>query len=318
MFDMSELRNASAELAQRGEYHNSEEWMDYGTEQEVRMGIPAINLPFDFEHTDETWHDKYGITSVPLLVRSASGRLYDDKRLKGLFVDGKYKRIVSRKYVVVPNEEVDALIREIAEQQHLKIGKTHDSHYGDAMYWEVLDDKYEYVDPADELNAGCIVRNSLGAGVALGADCFTFRLVCSNGAIARGQDLGSVALRHIGTHEQMIDRFASSVSDVITESHSLVKAYKKATQIRMNLLIAEEFVKYVPERALPPTIEVTRKHGKIADVSLNRRDTLWETFNDITKAAWHHRKSGWMTKSGVLQRAHWVLLHATGDATASA
>lgn len=307
---MSELRNASPELANRGDFYDSE--LEYGDVHEVRMGIPAVNLPFDFKRTDMTWSDKYGITSVPLLVRSASGKLYDDKRLKGLFVDGKYKRIVSRKYVVFPNQEVDELIREIADEQHLTIGKTHDSHYGDAMYWEVLDGTSEYIEKGDEMNFGCVARNSLGAGVALGAECFTFRLVCSNGAIARGQDLGSVALRHMGTHEQMLEKFTSSISDVIEESHTLVQAYRKATQIRMSLLIAEEFAKYIPERALPDSMEVIRKHGKIASVALNRRDTLWETFNDITKAAWHHRKSEWMTKSGILQRAHWVLFHATG------
>jgi hypothetical protein len=309
-------------MAQWGDIYDEEgpalmEYEKYGSLEEVRRGIPAVNLPFDFEHTDERWNDKYGITSVPLLVRSASGRLYDDKRLKGLFVDGKYKRIVSRKYVVFPNEEVDELIKEIAEQQHLTIGKTHDSHYGDAMYWEVLDSVPEYVGAGDEMSLGCIVRNSLGAGVALGADCFTFRLICSNGAIARGQDLGSVSLRHMGTHDQMLDKFTLSISNVIEESHTLVQAYKRATQIRMNLLIAEEFVKYIPERALPDSIEVTRKNRNVIGVALARRDTLWETFNDITKAAWHHRRSGWMTKSGILQRAHWVLLHAT-TATAAA
>jgi hypothetical protein len=316
---MSELRNAGAEIAQWGDIYDSEnihsqQWMDYGSLEEVRRGIPAVNLPFDFEHTDETWHDKYGITSVPLLVRSASGRLYDDKRLKGLFVDGKYKRIVSRKYVVFPNEEVDELIKEIAEQQHLTIGKTHESHYGDAMYWEILDSIPEYVEPNDQISLGCIVRNSLGAGVALGADIFTYRLICANGAIARGQDLGSVALRHMGTHDQMLDKFTLSISNVIEESHTLVQTYRKATQIRMNLLIAEEFVKYIPERALPESIEVTRKDAKVVGIALRERDTLWETFNDITKAAWHHRRTGWMTKSGILQRAHWVLFHATAAA----
>jgi hypothetical protein len=121
----------------------------------------------------------------------------------------------------------------------------------------------------------------------------------------------------MGTHDQMLDKFTLSISNVIEESHTLVQAYKRATQIRMNLLIAEEFVKYIPERALPDSIEVTRKNRNVIGVALARRDTLWETFNDITKAAWHHRRSGWMTKSGILQRAHWVLLHAT-TATAAA
>jgi hypothetical protein len=56
---------------------------------------------------------------------------------------------------------------------------------------EVIDNK----GMKDEVRVGCVIRNSLGAGVALGADLFTYRLICENGAIAKGRDLGSIAIR---------------------------------------------------------------------------------------------------------------------------
>jgi Domain of unknown function (DUF932) len=293
---------------------------DYSAVAEVRNGVPAIDLPFDFTKTDRRWEDKYGITSVPLLVRAANGTLYDDKRLKGIFVNGLYKRIVSRKYVVFPNGEVHEIVVEICEREGLTLKQpVQDSHYGDAMYWMVLDESREtQVAKDDSLNLGCIVRNSLGAGVALGADLFTYRLVCSNGAIARGKDMGSVALRHMGTHDEMLLTFKDAINNVYTDSHDLVGAYRKATGIRMNLKIAKEFVKWIPERALPTSIEIERRKGKIVSTRLTRRDTLWEAFNEVTKGLWHHNKSRFTTKMGLLQKAHWVLLHATSSGQAAA
>jgi uncharacterized protein DUF932 len=291
---------------------------DYVDVRSVLEGVQAVDLPFDFKRTDDTWNDAYGITSVPLLVRAANGTLYDDRRLKGIFVDGKYKRIVSRMYVVFPNEKVYELIKILAEQQGLEIRNTHESHGGDAKYWEVLDTDMQYsVTNNDQMLVGCVVRNSLGAGVALGADSFTYRLICSNGAIARGADLGSVAIKHLGTHEQMLDTFRDSITTMVSRSVQLLDVYRKATEIKMNLKIAEDFLKYVPERALPSCIEYEKKKGKVMSVNLSRRDTLWESFNDVTKSAWHYNKSGWLTKSGVLQRAHWVLMHATNGVAAA-
>lgn len=320
MSDMSELRSAGAAQLMDEEYEDI---------SKVIEGVRAIEMPFDFRRTDYTWNDQYGITTVPLLVRSASGDLYDDKRWKGIFIDGKYYRIVSRAYTIFPNEETQELITEIAEKQNLTMGKSHFSHFGYAKYWEVLDlNNRVKVEEGDELNLGFVARNSLGAGVALGAEAFTFRLVCSNGAIARGKDLGSVALRHVGNHDEMVERFTQNLHRVMRKSKELVAVYRKATKIKMNLVIAKDFVKYVPERALPDSIEITRKKGKITDIMLTRRDTLWETFNDVTQAVWHNRptrdqaehkvKAKWLTKSGVLQRAHWVLLHATGSEAAVA
>lgn len=293
---------------------------DYIDVRAVTEGVKAVDMPFDYKRVDRSWEDKYGITSVPLLVRSISGQLYDDRRLKGLFVEGNYKRLVSRTYTVFPNQEVDEIIREIADKARLTIGKTvHQSHFGDAMYWQVLDlENKEFVQAGDGLNAGCIVRNSLGAGVALGADAFTFRLVCENGAIARGKNLGSISLRHVGSHDEMLENFTDNIANVIDQARALVNVYRRAVKIRMNPKIARDFVKYVPERALPDSISITRKKGRISAVTLRRHDSLWETFNSITESAWHHKKTGFITKSGILQNAHRVLFHATSDVAAAA
>jgi hypothetical protein len=122
----------------------------------------------------------------------------------------------------------------------------------------------------------------------------------------------------MGTHDEMLLTFKDAINNVNADAFNLVGTYRKATKIRMNLKIAKEFVKWIPERALPTSIEIERKNGKIVSTRLTRRDTLWEAFNDVTKGLWHHEKSRFTTKMGLLQKAHWVLLHATSGQAAVA
>lgn len=278
----------------------------------------AIDMPFDFSRTDRTWEDKYGITAVPLLVKSVNGEVYDDKRLKGVFINGEYKRIVGRNYTVLPNEEVEILLNEYIEKTNegLSIYKRYQSHHGDARYWVVSSPERLTVESEDDVQLGCVVRNSIATYVALGADMWTFRLICENGAIAKGKDLGSIAIKHLGSHEDMMYAFGQGIETIIESTADLVKYYRQATKMTMNERIAQEWAKRIPKRALPTAIDIDPKTEKVSITSSNVN--LWQAFNEITANSWHDfnrgkpmkNNAGFLTKNHMLQHAHKVLIAA--------
>lgn len=280
-------------------------------------GVKAIDLPFDYKNKVTTWQKQYGITEVPLHVRAVDGQIYDDKKFKGIFKDDLYKCIVGRKYVVYPNEEVDFVLHRWVDRpgSGLKIVKQYFSHHGDASYWQIMSDKYAEVQAGDKIQIGCLVRNSIGTYVALGADLFTFRLLCSNGAIAKGSDLGSIAIRHIGNREIMVKEFSKGLEQILDRTAGLIKYYKQAAKMKVNQLIAESWAKRIPQRALPPQIEVDTKTDK---VTLTGEPNLWTSFNDITANVWKNTnhgepmktETGFSTKHYLTMYTHKVMIQA--------
>ena len=279
--------------------------------------VRAIDLPFDFKNTVTTWKKQYGITEVPLHVRSAEGQIYDDKKFKGVFKDDMYKCIVGRKYVVYPNEELNTVLHNWVDKpgSGLRIVKQYFSHHGDASYWQILSDKFAEVKADDKVQIGCIVRNSVGTYVALGADLFTYRLICSNGAIAKGKDLGSIAIRHIGNRQSMVEEFSRGIEQILERTRGLIHYYKQSTKMKLDQRIAEAWAQRIPQRALPEQIEINSKTGQ---VTLTGAPNLWDSFNDITANSWKNQnqgkpmktESGFLTKNYITQHAHKVLIAA--------
>jgi hypothetical protein len=275
-----------------------------------RDTIEVTNMPFDHKNAGTTWKKKYGITEPPLLANGADGQTYDDKRLKGIFKYGKYNKIVGRGYTVFPNEEAREMLQEYIKRTNsdLKITKEYTSHHGDAMFWQVLSGNVQEVKKGDDVQIGCIIRNSVGTYVALGADLFTYRLICKNGAIAKGQDLGSIAIRHIGDKDKMMLAFGKGIEHILERTEDLIKYYREAAKMKVNKLIAEKWAQRIPQRTLPKEIEVDAKTGK---VTLTGAPNLWAAFNDITANSWHDYKQGepMKTGTGFLTKYH-TTLHA--------
>jgi Domain of unknown function (DUF932) len=283
-----------------------------------KEGIPATDLPFDEreERWDRTWYDKYGILTKNLLVHSKNGETYDDRRFKGVFIDDKYTNLVSRFRIMYPNEEVDNLLIVFAEKLNLEIKKRYWSHYGDAQYWELLsedlDEQIEYKGKNDVVKIGCIVRNSLSTNVALGADAYTWRVFCENGAIARGKDFG-FALKHVGKDpEKLTEAFISGLDKILADSQGLIEYYRKAASLRMNKKIANHIAKRIPIKAFPDCMSYDYKtHTPI----LGREDDLWKAFNDVTEKVWHperfnHKETGFLNRAGIEITMHAILKNA--------
>lgn len=283
-------------------------------------GIEAEELPFDKKEDrwGRLWFDKYGIVTKNLFIRTSNGELRDDRRFKGIFVDGKYRRVVSRYYTVFPNEEVAAFLAANAAEFGLEIRNTYKSHYGDAQYWELLSDEFDehidYKGKDDVVKIGCIVRNSLGANVSLGADTYTWRVFCENGAVGRGRDLG-FALRHLGGDpEKLMNAFIKGIEKILIDSKELVEYYRKAASLRMNKKIASEISKRIPIRAFPDCM--TYDYKTHSPVLLQEAD-LWKSFNDVTEKVWHPERfsnkpknTGFANKATIEIALHSILKNA--------
>jgi hypothetical protein len=263
------------------------------------------SLPFNFKEEDATW-GKYGYTTLPLGIRRAkdTGQFLFNRqtKYKAIFKDGKYQDLVGRAYALYPNEVVDEIVHNAADKQDFEIRRVHSSHNNKARYWEIISKRFDAIEIKDSFErndtvaVGAIIRNGVGVPLALGADLFTYRLSCLNGAVARGKDIGSIAIRHVGEIEKLADRFADGLEHIFEQSAKLCEYYKQAVHIKINQRIAEKLAKAIPEKYLPGFIEVETLNNGELDVTLTDRSAdLWRTFNDTTKALWHSGTAGFST-----------------------
>ncbi len=274
--------------------------------------VRAIEMPFNFNKAVHTWKP-HGYSEVPLLVRAKDGKLYDDRKFKGIFKNGLYRKLVKRNYVVLPNEEVDnivnRLLRTHGEKHQLYLFKTHFAYNGDAQYWEIRSKK-EYKIPGsyrnnDVVQLGIIIRNSLGCNITYGMDVFTFCQVCANGAIRKGNDLLSMKIKHYGKDslKMMTENLDRRMDDVMTEGKELIEQYEKAVKLKLRLETAKLIAKRIPVRYLPDYIHVDEKTKA---VTLTDKVSLWNAFNDSTQKIWHNDIS-FLTKSDLTVHLHRVL-----------
>lgn len=222
----------------------------------------------------------------------------------------RYELFLPKKWAFLPNE----FIEEIVTKAGYDIQSTHSGHYGYAKYWTLLS-KYKAKINSDvkddEVQVGCVVRNSINGGVALGADLFTYRLQCKNGAIARGANLGSLALRHLRDETKMANDFKRGFDLIIETSKKLIAYYEQARKIKVNENMMKRIVERTrsPDRYLPRYVETewgTNKSGHRSELKkvtmssdhVNKVD-LWQVFNDITQPLWHNMvktENGTLTK----------------------
>jgi uncharacterized protein DUF932 len=274
--------------------------------------IRAKDMPFNFKKADRTWEKQYGYVQVPLNVRDADRKVYDDRKLKGLFQHGFYRKPLSRNYVLLPNEECDnivhSFIKHYGSEYGLYLFKTYTAYNGDAQYWEVRSKKQFTIENSHEKNdkvqLGFIVSNSVGCNVPFGLKVFTFRLVCQNGAIAKGSDLLSLKIKHYGKDSLrlMTDSLQKRVHDIMHEGQELMKQYERAARLKLRLEAAKMIARRISKKYLPDYFEFEKKK-----LSLTRTPTLWQTFNDLTEEIWHEKELSFLTKGDMTTHLHAVM-----------
>lgn len=261
--------------------------------------IKAFTIYADMSNADLTW-EKYGHITAPQVVKYSDGSFELRGKQKKIWIhNNEYKDTLSRMYALLPNEHIDHIRKQIdLKSIGLEFQSRHESHGGDTVHWTfVSKDKFS-IENNDDVQIGAVIRNGAGTNVSLGVDMYTFRLVCSNGAIAKGKNLGSFSMAHIGKIEIVAKKFEDQLRIALKHSENLIKYYRKATKIKVNNEIANTIYKkmlssntYLPEHwhiRKHKEIRELRKDGKLKEANDlvtvgNDKITLWQTFNTITE-----------------------------------
>ena len=261
----------------------------------------------DMEHVNETW-TKHGHYTAPMAVRDAeTGQFIKATNNQVWWQHNNFQDVLNASYTLYPNEEADYMVNSVLETKlqdlDLKLYDTVTSHNGRTKYWKILSEKEYKVSTLpdgrdDTVRIGCVVRNGMGTGVALGIDLFTFRVVCSNGAVAKGRDLGSVMWRHVGKEQKMIAGFEEGFRQTVHNVNNIIKIYEKSDTIAVNSKIASRMYQnlwWLGETYLPETWNI-KKLGEIEKmhkaklvkgndelITVKKEVSLWDTFNQITQ-----------------------------------
>lgn len=274
---------------------------DKGTKQGPHKpsNIKAFTIYADMDKADRTW-ERYGHITAPQVIKYSDGSFELGGKAKNIWIhEDKYKDIISRMYALIPNEHIDHVLKKEVNLKKLglELFSQNFSHGGDTCHW-LLQSQEKFQVDKDEVYVGAAIRNGAGTNVSLGIDLFTLRWACKNGAIAKGKNLGSFKMAHVGKVDNITKKFEDQLSIAIKHSADLIKYYKKATLIKVNDEIANKIYKnmlssntYLPENwhiKKHKEIRELRKEGKLKEASDlvkvgGDKLTLWQTFNVITE-----------------------------------
>ncbi len=286
----------------------------------------AFSIYADMSKVDRTW-ERYGYLKAPLAVKKEDGTFSSrSHKSQVLIYQDEYKKLLSNVYAVTPHEFVGEMLDKyvLKEVSDLKmyVQKEYSAHDGDSHYWTILsDDKFE-MDGHDNFQVGVSIRNGIGTNVSLGADLYTMRLVCINGAVARGRNFGSFSIPHLGKVEVIVKLFEKLIRQVFQKSKDLITVYNKAKKIKMNNELATEIYKKMPFAAkyLPDNWNVTSrytikylknndklKEGMNLVEVYGKGQTLMDAFNTITEKQRDGLRTGRINFAAV--STHQVGLH---------
>lgn len=310
--------------------------------------VTYANLPISLEQADRTW-EHYGHILAPVAFRNRWDRLdtrsgyYLWMQQPNAITHGD--KLMERKLLrdtqtFLPHEEVTHQLTEVFERElagsGLHIVDKHEGHHGDTMHWTVLSDtlsrniEHSYIGKDDIVQFGAVVRNGIGTNVALGVDLYTYRLVCSNGAIARGTDLGSFSISHARRKDERIqDAIVPAIVTCVEKLKDFTNYYQEATKINFNQKILDEIIKVVnpsdrmiPSESIDINFDLRKKKEKNpGDRELQRENEytltkegkesdMWNIFNQFTALHWHNSRMAFHRISSKEQRLHKVLIKA--------
>jgi hypothetical protein len=309
--------------------------------------VTYANLPIVMSQADRTWQH-YGHILAPIAFRNRWDKLdtrsgyYLWLQNQGDYV-GTDEQLLERKLLkdtqtFLPHEEVSHQLTEIFDNElkgsGLHITDRHQSHHGDTMHWTILSDSLNrniensYVGKDDIVRFGAVVRNGIGTNVALGVDLFTYRLICENGAIARGTDLGSFSISHARRKDERIqDAIVPAIKRCVEHLKDFTDYYQQATKIAFNQKILDTIItklapsdRMIPEKDIDIDYDLRRKKEKNptnkdlqhqSEYKISRQGKekdMWHIFNDFTELYWHNNKMSFHRISRKEQQLHQVLI----------
>lgn len=260
--------------------------------------IEHFDVFVDMKNANKTFAH-YGHVLAPLLKQDESGKFSRDTEVKAWFqfndshpdCQTAFRRWLPNSVTFYPHEEVEANIERILQEKKFgltEVGKTYVSKDDRIASWKFLSPRTIEIpnsfEKNDKVGIGLLVRNGIHTNVALGLDMFTYRLVCSNGAIMKDHKLGSISIYHMGPLEEMQKKFKEAVGKVLQATENLVEYYKQSVKVNTTQKIAEDIWKKIHvEDYMPDYIKVIQEKGKKTEIKLTKPNvSLWQTFNDMT------------------------------------
>jgi len=238
-------------------------------------------------------YPQYAVAQLMLRVEKRGPKYPTGRAL--VFKDGKYRADVSERYRLFPTEQAVSIADDVAKQIGFKQFEYKESKGGNVINVTYLangavsDLPHTWVEPkgGDVINLGYSIRNSIDGTGSFGADLFSFRKVCSNGAIVGVKKLNKAPLkRHTGKMNEFTDELALKLKVFLLDNLEPFAAFYKALPtIELNLEIAKAISTVIPTRYLPPFIE---KERKTHNVKLTQNVDLYTTYNTITDLLWHN------------------------------
>ncbi len=292
-------------------------WLDdpTGGGQAVGTSPQVLRTP-EISFADDIVRDefkKWGIQELPInLDGEPSGN-------KAIFQNGDLAQIASKRYTVIPNELILEVMDEFAENVGAK--KFHefggqwyfktDSHYiqdGHRIHALYAFDEPVEVRPGDTVQLGWSVHNSIDGSCSLHGGIFQFRHACANMFLLGYKSnmgmsfddrkvLEKFSKKHIGEIPDWVD-FQNRVDLLIQQCRAKLEMFRVAVEVEVNQDFANSLVRQLPRKVWPSYIglEVQEKEEDPLVASLTGSHNVWDTFNDLTKAIWHDKKTGMVRK----------------------
>jgi hypothetical protein len=212
----------------------------------------AFSIYADMSKVNRMW-EKYGYLQAPLAIKKQNG-VFSSRSHKSqvVILNDEFRKILTASYALVPHEFVyDTLDKHVLKNLKdldLHIEEEYEAHDGDSKYWTLLSNQFYEVDK-DKIKVGVSIRNGIGTNVSLGLDLYTLREWCTNGAVARGGNMGSFSIAHLGKIEIIAALFERSIRHAFEKIKELIEYYKKSTLIKLNNEMATQIYKKMPYAA---------------------------------------------------------------------
>jgi len=245
----------------------------------------------EFEKIDETFAS-YGLWQAPLAYQGKSTPF--KAILKEIGGKREVIAILGRGYRLVPNGMVDEAVQQVAKVLRIDyagVGSPRDIRQGEVVrtedpdsfraYWTMVFPQKYSVDGGVYL--GVQVRNSEDGSMGFGIDLFTFREICSNGAILRTGDLEiRTYWKHTKGLQLDVGKIKNVIVSIVDKGQRVLETYRKLQELKLNEEIAERLSKRISKKYLPEYLQAVKDEIKILKPA-----SLWEVYNDITELVWH-------------------------------
>jgi len=285
--------------------------------------LPSATIAFD--KPDETWA-KYNLFQNPIMIGNTR------TGYKAILRGEKLVAISHQSYKLYPHEEALAMADDLARTVNAKPigrvpnaghlilrGTARDNATGDARGFEhitastqgnrmnafyLLEQEHKITnEKGDVVQVGFSVHNAIDGSRTFGADGFTFRLICTNGAIVRDKSIAWLRFVHSKNMDISKKNMTQSLSQLVERTKYLVTVYQQWSKLELEKKIAEQLVQRIPDKYLPDFIETEKdKFSRIVG-----KHSLWDTYNAITQPLWHG-KGEMVYKENLYEKLHRTLV----------